>query len=213
MKEIGNWKLEIGNSSQREGGFTLIEVLVSAAILVILAAGFLGLQFIISQNQVTAWRNYLAIEAANLSLSNLSRELRDARQSGTGGYPLEVPNDQEIVFYSDIDYDEEIERVRYTLSGTELTKGVIEPVGEPATYPADTEKTKIVTDIVRNASNPVFYYYNSDWPTDTTNNPLPSNLRISDTRQIKIILITNPKADSPEFDFRLESDVRLRMLN
>src|SRR3972149_5967786 len=123
------------NRNLPQYGFTLIEVLVSAAILVILAAGFLGLQFIMSQNQVTAWRNYLAIEAANLSLSNLSRELRDARQRGPGGYPLEVPNDQEIIFYSDIDYNGDIERVRYTLSGTNLTKGVIEPVGEPATYP------------------------------------------------------------------------------
>ncbi|KKQ52256.1 hypothetical protein A2865_02290 [Candidatus Woesebacteria bacterium RIFCSPHIGHO2_01_FULL_39_17] len=201
------------NRNLPQYGFTLIEVLVSAAILVILAAGFLGLQFIISQNQVTAWRNYLAIEAANLSLSNISRELRDARQSGTGGYPLEVSNDQEIVFYSDIDYDAEVERVRYTLSGTELIKGTTEPVGEPATYPADSEKTKILTDIIRNGASPVFYYYNTDWPEDTTNNPLPLDLRISDTRHIKIILITNPKADSPDFDFILESDVRLRMLN
>lgn len=195
-----------------KNGFTLIEVLISAAIMVILAAGFLGLQYILSQNQVGAWRNYLAIEAANLSVATLARELRDARQSDSGSYPLEVTDDQEIIFYSDYDYDGIVERVRYTLSGSTLTKGVIEPTGVPVTYPPLNETAKTVTDIVRNGTIPVFYYYNADWPTDTTNNPLASGQRISDTRQIKIILRTNPKINEPDLDYILESDVRLRML-
>ncbi|OGM60922.1 hypothetical protein A3A75_02425 [Candidatus Woesebacteria bacterium RIFCSPLOWO2_01_FULL_39_10] len=201
------------NKKHKNSGFTLIEVLVSAAILVILAVGFLGLQYIISQNQVTVWRNYLSIEDANFSLSIMARELRDMRQSDTGAYPLEVANDQEIVFYADVDYDGEIERVRYTFSGTDLTKGVIEPTNPPVSYPSGSEKVRVITDIVRNASDSIFYYYNSDWPTDTVNNPLPQASRISDTRQIKIILKTNPKANDANNDYILESDIRLRMLN
>ena len=76
------------------GGFTLIEVLVASAILVILAFGFLGLQYIIGQNQVSVWRNYLSIESANTAVSTLSKELRDARQSATGAYPIEVAGSQ-----------------------------------------------------------------------------------------------------------------------
>lgn len=193
-------------------GFTLIEVLVASAILVILAFGFLGLQYIIGQNQVSVWRNFLSIEDANSSLSNLSRELRDARQSATGGYLLEVANDNEIVFYSDIDYDGVVERVRYTLSGDQLVKGVTKPAGQPVSYPLDSEKNKVITDIVRNGSVAVFYYYNSDWPKDTINNPLSQATRISETAQVKVLLKTNPKIDKPDQDYILESIVRLRMI-
>ena len=138
--------------------------------------------------------------------------MRDARQSDIGSYPLEVANDQEIVFYSDYDYDGVVERVRYTLSGSDLIKGVIEPQGDPLVYSAANETTKIISDIVRNATLPVFYYYNSDWPTDTVNNPLVASDRISETRQIKIILITNPDINDSH-DYTLESDVKLRMIN
>lgn len=206
-------KLKIRPISAKSEGFTLIEVLVASAILVILAVGFLGIQYIISQNQLTTWRNYLSIEAANIAISGMSREIRDLRQNELGGYPLEKAEDQEIIFYSDLDYDGVVERVRYTLNGSDLEKGIVEPTGDPITYPLAEEKVRVVTDIVRNGSDPFLYYYNSDWPTDTTNNPLAPEDRISDTRQIKIIIKTNPRTDEPNLDFILESDVKLRMLN
>jgi prepilin-type N-terminal cleavage/methylation domain-containing protein len=209
---ISNYDITMKNRSKSQG-FTLIEVLVASAILVLLAAGFLGLQYIMSQNQVSAWNNYLAIEQANTAVSQLEKELRNAQQSEAGAYPLETPNDQEIVFFSDVDYDGESEKVRYTLNGTTLEKGVIDPVGEPATYPLANERVKTITDIVQNGADPVFYYYNKDWPTDIINNPLPASDRISDTTQVKIILVTNPKPANTEFDYTLETDVKIRMLN
>lgn len=205
-------KLEIGNSSRSEAGFTLIEVLVASAILVILAVGLLGIQYIIGQNQVSVWRNYLSIESANISMSAMTKEIRDARQSESGSYPLEIADDQEIVFYTDYDYDGIVERIRYTLSGTDLVKGIIEPQGEPLSYSTDNELSKVISDIVRNAATPVFYYYNSEWPADTVNNPLILSDRISETRQVKIYLETNPYINSSN-DYVLESDVRIRMIN
>lgn len=197
----------------KPSGFTLIEVLISAALLVILASGFIGLQYIMSQNQVTAWKSYLSIEAANTAISSFSKEARDMRPSETGAYPLQTAGDKEIIFYSDIDHDGTIERVRYTLSGNTFQKGVIKPISNPVSYPPASEKVKVLTDIVRNGTNPVFYYYNLDWPTDTTNNPIPQADRISDTRLIKIKLMTNPKANDSENDYILETDLKLRMLN
>ncbi|OGM09483.1 hypothetical protein A2159_00960 [Candidatus Woesebacteria bacterium RBG_13_34_9] len=211
-----NLKLEINKksyTSRKSEGFTLIEVLVSSAILVILAAGFIGLQYITSQHQVSAWKNYLNVEAANNSLSLIARELRDARQSETGAYPLQTTNDQEIIFYSDYDYDGQAERIRYTLTGNQLSKGVIEPSGTPVSYPTINEKVKLATDIVRNGAIPVFSYYNSDWPSDTENNPLAPASRISDTREIKIYLKTNYKNNDSDNDYILETFVRLRMLD
>jgi prepilin-type N-terminal cleavage/methylation domain-containing protein len=200
------------HSRKKEDGFTLIEVLVSSAILVILAFGFLGLQYVIGQNQISVWRNYLSIEDANITLSTLTKELRDARQSATGAYPIEVANDNEIIFYTDFDYDETIERVRYTLTGSQLVKGIIEPTTPPVTYPLASERVRVITDIIQNAGVPVFYYYNSEWPVDTLNNPLPQAIRISESTEVKIILRTNPNDNDPDRDYVLESDVRLRMI-
>src|SRR3990172_1413404 len=78
--------------TSKSGGFTLIEVLVSAAILVILASGFVGLQYILSQNQVSAWRNFQTIENANQAISAISKELRNAQASEIGSYPLDTTN-------------------------------------------------------------------------------------------------------------------------
>src|SRR4030042_210479 len=203
-------KAQIRNYPYYRSGFTLIEVLVASAILVVLAFGFLSMQYIIGQNQVSVWRNFLSIDATNTAVSEIVKELRNSRESDAGTYPLEVTGDQEIVFYSDYDYDSSVERVRYTLSGNTLTRGIIKPQGSPAVYLPANERTKVVSDIIRNGSNPVFYYYNGEWPEDTVNNPLIPADRISNTRLIKIILKANPKANNSGNDYVLESNVNIR---
>jgi prepilin-type N-terminal cleavage/methylation domain-containing protein len=198
------------NRPQSGSGFTLIEVLVASAILVVLAFGFLGLQYIIGQNQVSVWRDYLSLNTTNSAVSTMVKELRNSQESGAGTYPLETANDQEITFYCDYDYDGDVERVRYSLSGSVLSKGIIEPTGSPATYPTENENTRVVSDIIRNGGQPVFYYYNADWPEDTVNNPLLPENRISDTKTVKVSLLANPNASDSENDYLLESSTNIR---
>lgn len=200
------------NRIKSEEGFTLIEVLISSALLVMLGAGFLGVQYIFSQNQVTAWRNYANIEDANLIVSKFTKEIRDARQSGEGSYPLETVTDNEIVFYSDIDYDGDIERIRYTKSANQIIKGVIEPTESPISYPEDNESEIVLTEYVVSDAQPFFYYYNTDWPTDVVNNPLSLEDRIADTKVVKIVLKININPDDPINEFTLESSGQIRML-
>lgn len=193
-------------------GFTLIEVLVSSAILVILAVGFLGLQYILSRNQVTAWNSYMSVEDSNVAMSTMVKELRNATNSGNGSYLFDSLQNQEIIFYTDYDFDNQVERVRYILSGSQLRKGIIEPVGDPAVYNPVTEKITVISEIIRNGSDPLFYYYNSDWPQDTINNPLSLTERIANTRVVKIYLKSSPRTDTTDFDYILESEIRIRML-
>ena len=210
-------KQSTANSQQQTAsepnGFTLIELLVSAAIMVILASGFVGMQYILSQNQVSAWKDFQSIESANGAIAAMAKELRNAQRSETGSYPLNTANDQSIIFYSDYDFDGIVERLRYTLTGAQLVRGIIEPTGSPYTYNVGNEKVKTITDIVRNGSTPVFYYYNANWPTDITNNPIVLANRISQTREIKLHLVTNPKASDPTHDFTLDTNIKVRMFN
>ena len=195
----------------KEKGFTIIEVLVASALLVIIGAGFLGLQYIFSRNQVIAWQNYINIEEANRATMTISREIRNMNEGEEGSYPLVAAEDQEIIFYSDIDFNGQTERVRYTLSGNTLTKGVTQVSGEPAEYNTINELETIITEFVRNGSDPMFYYYNNNWPIDTVNNPLSVGQRISGTSMIRLSLSVNMNVD-PNTNYTIDTESVPRML-
>lgn len=199
-------------TSKLRSGFTLVELLVVPVIITILGGAVLGLQYLVNQSQISAWKSYLGVEDANLIVSSLNRELRNARAGNDGSYALDTTDDQQIIFYSDYDFDGITERIRYTLTGTQLVKGIIEPTTPPITYPSNTEIIKTLSPYVRNGSNPIFYYYNGDWPQDTTNNPLALADRISDTRLIRISLTTNTNPQEPRTNYSLESYVQIRIL-
>lgn len=193
-------------------GFTLIEILIALVITGMMGAALLGLQFIISQNQIVAWQSYISVDEANANVTSLVREVRTAKESENGAYPLANADDHEIIFYSDYDFDGETERIRYYLNGTQFSKGVIEPVGQPATYPSGNEIVKLLSDNVRNGSVAVFYYYNGDWPADTVNNPLPTPSNLSEIKLVRILIKLNTDPDDPNNDYILESYSQVRVL-
>ena len=195
---------------KKENGFTLIEVLITSVITVILGGAIISVIYLTTQTRLSAFNNLTNVDQTNLLISQMERELRNVRPADNGAYSLVVVHDQEIVFYSDIDYDGITEKVRYTLDGTEFTKGVIKPTGYPAVYDQNNEKQAVLTNDVKNGSTPIFYYYNGDWPEDTTNNPLAEPVRLSDTKLIKLHLELN-NSDSGD-NFILESSTQLRML-
>lgn len=198
--------------SQKSDGFTLIEALIVMVILGLLGAGLLSLQYILAQNQTLVFTSYLAIDEANSVVSTFVKEIRGARTGDNGSYPIESALDNQIVFYSDYDYDGNTEKIRYTLNGTVFEKGVIEPQGQPASYPASTEKVKIISENVRNLSFPAFTYYNGDWPLDTINNPLTIPVNISDIKTVGIYLKLNTRNDDSTKGFELQSYSSIRML-
>lgn len=197
---------------QSKRGFTLIEILIALVITGLMGAALLGLQFIISQNQIVAWQSYISVDEANANVTSLVREVRTAKESENGAYPMALANDQEIIFYSDYDFDGETERIRYYLNETQFSKGVIEPVGQPATYPSGNEIVKILSDNVRNGTVPVFYYYNGDWPTDTVNNPLSTPANLSEIKLVRILLKLNTDPNDSNNDYILESYSQVRVL-
>lgn len=192
-------------------GLTLIEMLVSMALISLLSLAIVGLQFIISQNQVAAWRSYNNVDEANISVSSFVREVRASRSGENGAFTIESANDNNFTFYSDIDYDGLTEKIRYSRNSNVLEKGVTDPVGYPATYPADQERVKILSENIQNDTDPIFYYYNDSWPQDAINNPLLTPADPVDIKLIKIYLILNNIDNEPEHDYILESFTSIRM--
>jgi hypothetical protein len=192
--------------------FTTIELLVASSIMIVLGLGVMSLQYFITTSQLSAVNSYINIDYANSTISKISREIRVMRTSENGAFPLDTAADNELIFYSDIDYDGDAERVRYTLSGSEITKGIIEPVGTPADYPEVNEQFTTIAENINNYGEPLFTYYNENWPSDVAANPLPEYLRLSETRLIRIYvnLNTNPNFENQEYI--LESNILVRSL-
>ena len=195
-----------------QSGFTMIEILISMTILGLLGIGVLGLQYILAQNQTVVLTSYLAIDEANNAISVMARELRGARTGENGAYPIAVANENEIIFYTDSDFDGVVDRIRYTLTENSLERGVIKPQGQPATYPVSTESVKVLSSNIRNLSLPMFTYYNGDWPEDVINNPLTLPVNLSEVKTVGIYLRLNTRADDPTKDFELNTFASIRML-
>lgn len=197
---------------QHTKGFTVIELLVAIAITAIvttLAANFAirGLQvqrIVGEQNQ--------AVAEARQALDRFVNEMRETSPSDTGAYPIELATDQELIFFSDVDHDEMIERIHYYLEGSLLQRGVTEPTGDPLSYPAQNEQVQTVSQYIRNGTEPLFYYYNESYPADQESNPIEPPVPVADIRLIELHILTNVDPNRVPKTHQLDVEVHLRNL-
>lgn len=192
------------SKNKHQGGFTIIEVSVASLLMVVLGIGILGLQKLMADSQLLAFRSFTTVEDANYSVSNISKELRSMRSGQNGAYAFINGSDNDVSFYSDIDFDGVSELVRYYLDGEILYKSVIEPSGFPITYLPGDAQIRPIAENVKNNGNPLFLYFNEDWPLDSVNNPMPTPASLADVRLIRIFLSVD--------NYSLSTNVNLRML-
>lgn len=193
-------------------GFTILELIIASAISAVVITGFSLFAVHIFKSSQFSFDENLAISRAESGLEQMIKQIREAQPSNNGSYPLVSTNDQEFIFYGDIDNDGDAERIRYYLENTTLNRGIIEPVGIPAQYLEENEVTRVISDHIRNNTDPVFYYYNGDWPADIINNPLSVEFRLIETRLIKVFLRVNVNEQAKPNAFELSSSTQLRNL-
>lgn len=204
------------NPEKKFRGLTLIETIVLIAVFALampsvsamIVAGYRSYSYIFQQAS--------AINEARQGIEVMVREIRQARAGDDGSYPLVQAGDNQLIFFSDIDRDNQVEKVRYFLSSTNLNKGVIKPSGDPPSYPSGNETVTTISQSVRNdlltPSVPIFIYYNGNWPSDTVNNPLPTLTRLTDTKLMHVDLIINIDPNRPPDNYELQSDTQIRNL-
>jgi hypothetical protein len=191
-------------------GLSLIELMVAVTLLLIVMSATFVLWSAFGRDLSHSYEEERNLIAANQTLERISIELREMRDGENGAWPLEIAGNQEIAFYADVDDDGQIERVRYWLSGAELWRGIVKPTENPVSYPSEQEQAAIIVSGVRNGSEPIFYYYNQDWPLDQENNPLDPSDRILNSSLIAINLIVS-YSDAVE-PSAVSSSVALRKL-
>lgn len=140
-------------------GYTLLELLVSMSIVV--SVFLIVISVLISVFKENRFRN-TQLEATNVAMNVVRYTtglVRQAQASANGAYPLIAATNSSLTFYSPIGGGTAIQQVRLFLNGTNLQQGVIQPVGNPATYPAGSEVVTTLLPNVRNGSQAVFTYY------------------------------------------------------
>ncbi len=177
-------------------GFTLIELIVSVAIFSVLSLGVIALVssvFTGSNQQAALLAD--SDQARKLSF-RMSDELRNATTANTGAYALDTTAAQQLTFYSNIDSDANIERLRYYVQNGKLYRGVLEPSGSPVvTYNPANEVSAIVQNNLGNGATPLFYYYNDTYDgTQATATPLTQPVNVTAVRFVRLNLMVFNKA-------------------
>lgn len=172
-------------------GLTLMEVLVSMAILVSVML-YIG-DFMVT---ILDFQSYLSPtfetqQELQATVTDMSIHLRTMNYSSLGGYPIASVGTSSITFFTDADSDGLYEQIRYFLTGNTMKKGVLKPTGNPLVYNAANEVTyDVIHNIVSTSS--IFSFYNSSY----TGTEAPMTYPI-DISQIKVIgvSIASQRAD------------------
>ena len=190
-------------------GITLVEFAITLGIFVIITFAIYGFIRIALLAQSRSLSEITAGNDARKAILQMAHDIRGTIQSETGGYPIEEATDQSLIIYTNVDDDEDTERVRYTLSGTNLERGIIQPQGAPATYPLDQEQVSILSQYIQNDASPIFYYYDENY-TGTQDPINPEDIGMIRLIKINLMIDTNPNSEPEALD--IETEVQLRNL-
>ncbi len=193
-------------------GFTLIEVGVTSVLLVMIIATVSAFWYFVRQNYQFSMSEYQVVDSANQAMRQIATEVRQAEESMNGAYPLEILEDNQLVFYADVDHDGIVERRRYFLDGTTLKRGIVLPTGNPPSYTLSGETVKTIIEGIDLTHLPLFVYYNGDWPGDTTHNPLVLTDRPLDTRLIYVSIPLSVAGPTGNQLYQTGSTVQIRNL-
>ncbi|MCC6290704.1 type II secretion system protein [Candidatus Nomurabacteria bacterium] len=193
-----------------KNGFTLVEILVVTAIIVIVSLVLVNFQIgIFRQNNFLA-NSLTGEQDARLVIGHLVAELREAVPSEAGAYPITLADKDRLTFYSDVDHDGLHDRLRYFLATTTLMRGVLKPTGAPLVYVEGNEKiSPVITNVVNPAAQ-IFSYYDQNYAGTSTALTLPLN--IPDVRLVKVSLMIEADPNRSPAPVTYEGQVSIRSL-
>ncbi len=186
---------------------TLIEMVISITVFTLGIMAFTTLF-------VKGWQsNKLTLEEGQAAFS-ASKNVRDAvdiirkaRQGDNGAYTIESATNNDLKIYSNIDGDDDIEKVHYYLEGGNFKRGIIKPDNQtPPHYQSTDESVVTLVQNVNNQTQPLFTYY------DNTGNQLTGSFQVSEVKMIKIYLRVNYNFNSTSKTIVVQSYVTPRNL-
>jgi len=149
-----------------------------------------------------------AISSAQRGIEPTINNIRETTYSDEGAYPIISAATSSLSFYSDVDTDNNIEKVRLFLDNGILKKGITESAGDPPTYDSQPENIFILSENVRNTEENVniFTYY------DNTGTEIIDLSNISDITFITMNVVVNVNPNRAPNNFTLRTSAALRNL-
>lgn len=200
---------------KNQKGMTILEMLIAITIFVIGIEGF-------SILLINTWRsNSYTFEmgqsamAVSQGVNKIVNYIRGARQGDNGAYPIVSAEENSLRIYSDYDKDGITERLHIYKSDQNILMGITNPgTSMPVTYPSgDQETVTIASSIVNETDDPVFSYYDKNYPIDTDNNPMSYPINIGNVRLIRIYLHINIDPNRAPDNIENQTFVEIRNLN
>jgi type II secretory pathway pseudopilin PulG len=188
-------------------GVSFIEsLIVVAAFTIILLAVVSSLQSFYRVNSFNIEQAF-AVSSARKGVEVMVRDIREAIYADDGAYPISNIGSTTITFFSDVDGDDNTERVRFFLEGNLFKKATLEPSGDPPQY-VGTENISTISDNVRNdeEGTPIFQYF------DDTGAEITDFSNVFDVAFIKVSLIVNINPTRLPNEFTIRSSATLRNL-
>lgn len=188
-------------------GFTMMEILLVLGIssmVILVASLFLVRGF---KSNIFGEEQGLAVRNGRKVGEKMVQEIREATNSERGDYLIDKVQEQTLSFYSDIDKDDSVEKIRYFLDGNILKRGTINPTGDPVQYLDTNELIENLAEFMNNQSEPVFTYYDAN--NSLITDPLTNK---SDIRLINISLKINVTPTVAPNDFYVEMESQIRNL-
>lgn len=191
-----------------KSGFSAIEMIVTIALFAVTMLALIAFILMFYRGNNFAIEQAFAVESARKGVEQMVRDIREVSFSDSGAYPLISMSTTSLAFYSDIDRDQSIERIRFSLNGTNFEKGVTDASGNPPTYDDADEQVSVLSDHVRNIAQDtvIFTYF------DSTGSEILDMGRVADVAFVQVNLIVNINPDRLPEEFTLRSSATLRNL-
>lgn len=189
-------------------GMTLVEMLVVVGITAAVGGAMLVAirYFYVNNSYVFDAAN--SVSQARRGLATMLHNVREASYGDDGAYPIGSAATSSVTFFSDVDADGGIERVKIWRSANTLYRVVTNAGGNPPSYAGQTSATTTIATYLRNAtSSPLFKYYDSSGAQLATTSPDISQIAII---RAYIQVDLNPNR-APQI-FTLEGGATLRNL-
>lgn len=192
----------------KNSGFTLIELLIAIGVTSFALVFVTYFTIDLSNLGVDLGDRLETERELEFTLRVMISEVRSMGPAANGAYPIAVANATTFQFYSDIDSDGQFEQVRYFLSGTTLQKGVTNPTGSPATYPAADE---VISEMVHYmVPGAIFTYYDEGFPSEI--GALPSPVDVASIRLLTVTGTTDRDTTRPPAPTTLAISITIRNL-
>jgi type II secretory pathway component PulJ len=187
---------------------TLVEVVVVIAIYTVLMISVTSTISYLYKTNAYAIAQAQEIDTARRGLTTWTKDAREMITSAEGTWPVAIMEPHRIGFYSDVDQDNVIEYVIYSLASTTLYKYTYEPSATSSYSTSTPSATFIISEFVQNLTQATttFQYF------DAAGAVLSSSDLLTDARYIKVNLIVNIDPIRSPGEFVLRSSAAPRNL-